>query len=719
MLHPRQSILNRFADGELSGRTRARAAGHLAKCATCRNTVAAIRGLGRDASALPSPTAPSDLKDRIVARLQAGEQVILPVADPLVRRYRVRKVSAAVAGAAAVAVTVFLLAPPIASETSELRFFPDTPARGEDITVEYQRTSAFAGEERLVLRARYRTTNDRRSSRNLRQVVAGYLYADDHGLYRGVIQLPQDVVYAVFAVEDEEGRRVDSNGRALWELMVHDNGVPAYEALVQKQYDLLGRNWELAFETARLAARMHPDEPGAWFLLSSLERELGGVAQFDSARHRAAFARLERVLKVRTPTADDVAGMFMYAVVLGDTVAAAPWRARLMTEAPQHDLAVQMRRVEIVERADLHNPVLTVAALDRLWANGGAEDAQLPRIGFFFALQTGDATAIARWADRYELLGPRQRRQVAEDIVTVPALREMGIKRLRDQLDRGVNPRTSDRALVFTVGEQRRRDEAARRSMAALLGRVLIEGGDTAEGVSYLDVAVRDGWDVDLFLAVAEIKLSLADSAAAFGLWARAAVTPSTNHPLADPLARLAQAAIGEGAWNRLLLEARTTLVDRILPTSSVTQSVPGDLVWHVPTGLTRSLDDVTQGRVTLVAFWSRHSPPALREAAQLQAVTDRILELDGRVAVVMAEPWSDELDRFLGERDLTFPVYADAPRDAFRAFNAWGTSDYFVLDGSGRVRFSHSELDDVLTQVLVLQHDATPPVASLADQSQ
>ena len=62
ILHPSEYRLNQFADGELSRRLRIRTAAHLEGCSRCRNTIVAIRRLGREARVLPPSAHPPTLK---------------------------------------------------------------------------------------------------------------------------------------------------------------------------------------------------------------------------------------------------------------------------------------------------------------------------------------------------------------------------------------------------------------------------------------------------------------------------------------------------------------------------------------------------------------------------------------------------------------------------------------------------------------------------------
>ena len=362
IFHPAQSRLHGFADGELSKKVRVKTAAHLERCSECRNTVGWLRRLSREANALPLPSPPADLRDRILESLRRGEHVILPVADPPRPAWPGRRVAAGFSALVAVAIGASLIrAPELASEASELRFYPEHPRRGDSIAIEYHGTSMFAGEDSLMLRAVYRTAADGSTwHEDLPVLRVATLTGQGEGVYTATLRLPEDVVYALFAVEDDRGSRVDSRGRALWELLVYDDNKPDRDALMQKTYDLQRRNWELALETAQQATELYPNHVAAWFALSSLQQLLSGKAGLPRellSRPRARFAQLERALaQNQALSGADFGGMYGYAVMLGDDVAAERWRERLLREAPEHDLALAVSLSEVQKAASTDPP---------------------------------------------------------------------------------------------------------------------------------------------------------------------------------------------------------------------------------------------------------------------------------------------------------------------------------------------------------------------------
>ncbi len=727
ILHPTRSRLNGFADGELSKRLRVKTAAHLERCSKCRNTVGWIRRLSREANALPSPSPPAGLKDRILESLGRGEQVILPVADPPRPAWSGRRVATAFSAIVAVAIGASLIrAPELASEASELRFYPEHPRRGDEIAIEYHGTNMFAGEDSLMLRAVYRTAADGSTwHEDLPVLRVATLTGQGDRVYTATLRLPKDVVYALFAVEDDRGSRVDSRGRALWELLVYDDDKLDHDALMQKTYDLQHRNWELALETAQQATELYSNHAVAWFALSSLQQLLygnAGVPRELKSRHRARFAQLERVLaQNHALSGADLGGMYGYAVSLGDDVAADRWRERLLREAPEHYSALEVSLSEVQKAASTDPPSTTLAKLERLWATAQWDHGPLSFYAFDIAVQSGDSDIMAMWLDRYARVQPRDVVLAATELASVPAGRELGISRLRFLLGRLESSDDSERALFHTQEDHLRNDRRRRQGLAGTLGMALFEGGNVSAGLEYLDSAVGDGWNVELFSQAAEIKQRLGETASAFELWARVAVDPWTSKSAADSLSAVASEAVGPDRWSRMLRSARDMMAEWFVEAASDLRFVPAQAQLAGSDGSLHTIGEITDGRISCFAFWSRKSYWAVRDLETLEKVAGLVEELGGRVITVVDEPWSDGLQQFLQTRHLSFPVYYDAGSQASSAFGVWATPTYFLADGSGRIWFANGEVGELPNQVAALRHiegtgATAPPIVAEAD---
>lgn len=82
ILHPGFRRLREFAGGELAPAERRRVAAHLAGCPRCRRAVASTRAVVAAAAEETAAAVPEGAWERILARRAAGEEVILPAADP-------------------------------------------------------------------------------------------------------------------------------------------------------------------------------------------------------------------------------------------------------------------------------------------------------------------------------------------------------------------------------------------------------------------------------------------------------------------------------------------------------------------------------------------------------------------------------------------------------------------------------------------------------------
>ena len=90
-----------------------------------------------------------------------------------------------------------------------------------------------------------------------------------------------------------------------------------------------------------------------------------------------------------------------------------------------------------------------------------------------------------------------------------------------------------------------------------------------------------------------------------------------------------------------------------------------------------------------VVVFWSRTCGPAVEALPRVNEIAARLARDGVRVVGIVDEPSASlELKAFLTKKQVTVPTYLDAWHDASRAFNQWGTPNFYVLDADGRVRF-------------------------------
>ncbi len=692
--HPSFRRLSLHADGDLDAQAQHRVAGHLERCARCRAAVERIRLLDAEARALPAPPLRPDSLERVLARREAGEQVLLPLGDPPVRRAaRLRGWAAAAAVVAAVVVGAPFVVPgaELEANRSELVVSPAAPRAGAAVRVSYRGGALFADEQRLRLRARYLEPGDPPVPGFGRQATVAELVRGDDGVFHGTLRLPDSVVYAALAVEDPEGARVDSNGRKLWELLVHgSDGRPMLEALMQRKFDHLTRNWELSHENARHAAALYPDRVIAWFNLYTSElASFSGPAE-DSARvrARARLADFDRQLRPRTDldVENELGMMARFADEVGDTARYRYWRGRLLREAPNSLWGLQEQFFDIMKREPPH----ALARFDSLWVRIGPDlrsVAILP-VALPLAESTGNTEAIRRWAGRslQSKLDRAAAEYVGARLVRYPALREEGLALLRGRLRELERVDHAARPLEHGVAdEMRERREAAGRVFATL-GAALLESGRRGAALDTLARATETGWDAALFRQVAALRLEAGDTAGAAPALALAAADPMAGVALRDSARVLLGSRFSDAAWRGSLSAARSEMRARLFAHATA-RSLPREIRLRDAEGRTIELREIAAGRPTFVAFWYRFCPPSAAQIPLLQRVAATARE-QGHAVVTVAEPFGPGFRRYLREQRLTLPVYEDPREELERALGKWGTPEYYVLDGDGRVRF-------------------------------
>jgi thiol-disulfide isomerase/thioredoxin len=701
ILHPSFRRLCRFAEDDLPAPERQRIARHFARCPRCRDTLSFLRGLSEAAAGLEAPQPSGDSLQRVLARRAAGERLILPAAAPApARRAWALPAVAAALALLFVGAALFLRTPELEAEKSELRFLPRAPQVGQEVTVEYRATSKLAGEDRLVLRARLFP----QYGMVPRMVRIAELARSGERTYRGSFRLPDSAVYALFAVEDPAGTRVDHDPAA-WELMVHaPDGRPLADALSQRVSYRQMLDTELALQAAREMDRLYPDSARSGFWSYVMEGSRLDQAGKDSLTrlHRARLHRVEQLLERRGRV--DPAGMaqlVFYASALDDSAVEHRWRERLIREAPRDLGAIQQRVFEISGTPGQDRETM-MARLEALWKEVGPVRGQLPFTAFMSAQVAGDADAMRRWGERLERMEPGTSAMVAAALLKLPALRLEALDLARRRIRELDEPRDELRPLGYTVDDWRRSSRQEQGFFLGELGEALAAEGRTAAALDTLEQAIRAGWNVDLFRAIADTKLAIGDTAGALPVLARVAADPTTARAFEDSVRSRVGAEFDAARWDSLVAAGRQEMRADVWA-QSVDQPLRGSV--RLTDGQGRKNEwSYDHDGVTFVAFWSRHCPPSLMQLGQLQEISTRLRAQGVRVTTITAEPPSPELTEFLSGKGYTFPVLHDLDQDAERAFDNRATPRYLVLDAEGRIRFASYSLQDVLRQVAVLR---------------
>lgn len=594
-------------------------------------------------------------------------------------------------------------------DTTRLLFSPVAPVPGSQVDVRYRPAPGLEGEDVLRLRARFRTAGDESYNYRMQQVDAGVLSPAADGTFRGSFTLDSATVYAVFAVEDTSGARVDDNDRRLWDLLVHDPyGRSLEHALIQKSNDLMGRNWRAAYEAARLRRTLYPDSPDASMLLHFFQAQVlpPDSLQTALAMHRVRLAQFDEALRdIADVDPDAIARMMWYARGVEDSAVEARWKARLLAEAPTQTHALQERIVYDLLPAHREDPAGRLAALEGLWreADPDADEVTGPgysyllRFGLRTARELGDEEAERTWAERYRLTG--QDIRLGPD---TPWRVRAEIAELRSDVH-------AARPLTLPVPAWQRRQEAPLQRAFGRLGDLLLAAGDSAAALqAYEEAAARQAWDVLFFQRLARIYRDMRRDHAAIELLARVAADPAAA-VTPDSLRKLAGDAVTEKEWSDLLSSARQRLHKLVLA-EEVDRALPGDPPLADFEGDWTSLSSLSRGKPTVVAFWSRFCGPSLQALPDLRELARDLAAEGVQIVAITDEPPSADLAAFLEENELgSLTIRHDLRREASQTFNQWGTPSYFLLDSDGRLRFEYSTLDSLRRQVRVLQNGRRP----------
>ena len=732
ILHPSIAALNDYVDGELSAIRHSRVVGHLKSCSQCRDKVQEIKELSNLAAAIPQRTPPAGVFDRVLTRRAAGERVILttdgPPRQPHSQALRFRR-----AILAAAAVVLLLVGLPIAGSIGELgaerawgelTFSTTRPTRGSEISVEFRDASIFAGVPRLVLRARYRTPRDGSYNGGMKHHVVAELSLVGDNLYSGRVTLPDSVVFAVFSVETPDGRIVDSNRRRLRELIIHDeNGNPLSDALIQRSNDMMGRNWELAFESAKELERLYPNDPEGLNLVSFFEPlVIGEQVWIDSVLPsvRERYDRLNQLLDASEDiSGDQIANMMWLARRVEDSVSQQRWKSALVTGFPDHTQTLQQHIIYELLIPHGQDTVRVTSELDSIWiAVEGAEVKDGPGYGYLmdrglqYAIGSGDIDGANSWADRYLEVYPNSGAYVAGLLVKSPALRQKAIQLLEEELDRLRAYPPENRPLTRTVEEHRRQQEIPIQRVLAALGKALLADNQTSQAAAVLEEAGQTGWDTGVFRQIAEALVSLDETEAALTNLARVAADPNTSDIFSDSVANQLGTAFDSVVWQREVLFARNTMRERTLRDAK-SRRLPDRIRLVTADGSTTSFSDIVGEQIGFVVFWDRYCGFAIQALPGIQQIAQTLEERGVEIVIVAEQPPSEELDAFMQKKEFERRLYHDTRREASRAFNNWGSPTYFITDGSGRVRFEYTSLESAVRQVdaLIAETESAIPI--------
>jgi thiol-disulfide isomerase/thioredoxin len=95
------------------------------------------------------------------------------------------------------------------------------------------------------------------------------------------------------------------------------------------------------------------------------------------------------------------------------------------------------------------------------------------------------------------------------------------------------------------------------------------------------------------------------------------------------------------------------------------------------------------KGRVVVVNFWATWCEPCMAEMPSLQRLRERLRGKPFELVTVNFGEGSEKIQAFLERHKLSVPVVLDPDKEAAKAWGAGGLPMTFVLDATGRVRYS------------------------------
>lgn len=613
-----------------------------------------------------------------------------------------------------------LVDPPEREIGTALRLEPAEGASGHRLRVTYAPIPELADEPVLRLRARYRTAGDDPDADAARQVEAARLQPDGSGTFRGTVRVPDSVVYALLAVEDTTGSRIDTNGGRFWEhLRRTPEGRPSYDALVQKAHEHLRSDIIRTAEAARVLVELHPERAGGWLILStaesailpSTERErLNGVA-------RQRVQHLHRRLRnLEDPGLDDMFATAALAMSAEEETIEEAWRRRISTDHPGSGVAIHFS-LQGIDSRDAPGAYLEEA--ERLWSIANTDDVVSESWGYGAReilaeralsvvtrrVEDPDPGDVRRWADRYlrHARGDRRGATVGSRMATVEELEEQGLALLEEALDGWLEGTEARRPLGRTVPEHRRRELRASAHNLARLGRIRLGRGEVPGAIEVLETAASRAWYPYFRRTLADAHLSAGDTTEALAAWAYVhAYGAAPSFP--DSIRSVVGGRIFDAEWDRAAEAGLTRLYGDVLAEAR-REPVSGRLELVSVDGEATSLDEARRDGPAVVVFWSTGCNPSMRAMPAVERLDAWLAERGGRLLAVTRDAPGDAFRATLQDEEVEVPVYHDVSGSVARAFRNAATPQFYVLDPSGRLRFAHGgTVDDARLWVRALE---------------
>jgi hypothetical protein len=390
--------------------------------------------------------------------------------------------------------------------------------------------------------------------------------------------------------------------------------------------------------------------------------------------------------------------MVSYAKLLNDTVRVQRWRDLLVRSNPGGVWGLteyNYRGIALIPK----QPRQALAFFDSLWTAVGPVHPGITIFGFSAAQAANDSAALETWFHRTLASGHADSIQTASMMLRVPSLADEALGLLRAALVTTEAAADGRRDLELSRTAARSAEEDRRARTLDALGNALITRGRLRAGVDTLALAATIGWSPPRYRTVAAKALTLGDTVQAIEAFAHVAADPATVASFADSVRTLVGPRFDAQSWKQLVSGATAEMKRRMLARAERT-ALPNVSITDAR-ARSRRLSELVDGRPTLVAFWSMYCFYSLAQHAELAATAHRLATLGyNTVAITNGRLDSATLDT-LAAHKWDFPPYRDGNNEARVAFAQFGTPEYFVLDGKGRVRFRLTTLANAPAQLV------------------
>ena len=699
--HIDYATLNDFADGDLTGRSAEAVRSHLQWCAACREEVRFIRSSGVTIRTLPTPKPPDELLADLL-REDSGHVTILPLAGAQAkpafssRPLWLPSIGAGVLGLFAAIILLTVGSGRAVAGSSTLSF--ERTGDGA-LALRYETVSVLATEPSLRARIRYWVPDSLRYMQTAPGFSAIELSGEEIGEFEGVVSLPPGTAYAVVTIEDNDASYIDAGLGGQWEyLEVDAQGRPTLGA---RRYQILAA---LQFNATRIgalaeeAASEFPGQPEFWVWSFLFSDDVWPAAPPDTLlrRHAARLDALDRAARAGDPGPVEMDALWRYSRLLGRTDLADYWADELLARYPRHGLATVVTLWSIVTSSGTDEEKL--AAVEENWAETKAPVAA--QVGLQLSYEFADPALTEKWLARHAATPVRRSLnydiRVAGAVMEIPVLWPVAerwiLRRLSDSRD-WVGPARS-------LDQSRRSFEAeARRGRALLylhLARIRLARGDLKAATDAAERSVAESWSPEVFVQAAEIHRASGSEARAAELIALARVDPVT------PLEPYLSADI-DSAWPEpteiQLAAARVTLRERIA-SELLDEHVDLNARIRSETGEETTLRRAASPEGVTLVLYAIEPDEIPDEASALLALNTEPLGAVGVRTLVVAQRPDSPRDEGSGTHR---PFYLDAKREVQEKLRAAASPQYFVLDGTGRLRHRGENLEAALRIALAL----------------